>query len=377
MPFRQPYDSYYPAVFKAALEDAGYEVARADDLFTPRPIMLDIQRAILDADLILCEMSEKNPNVFYELGLAHAIGRPAILVSRKEDDIPFDLRHLRVIVYDYTVAGWEGKLRQAITAAARSVEPGHEIWPPALVTQGEPPTSKASLAKSAATLLKEVQSFYAEVLTAPDGEKILELSIDSFRHQDDQVPRRFKDIFERLALPPEALEGLDHMTDLDDRLFLTYRIPFLDVDRLLEYEPSFLAAGLKSESQITVRDYRPVIRGANRTDKWSVALHKKAVADAPDQSLKQYVHDLIEAWRDNRKRYGEFIDFWHLVRFDNKYMRPDQFFAQKRDVAERFCQLYDEVRTHLAPSDYARPYSAGDYIKELMLALKRVSRGGQ
>ena len=101
MPFGRRYDDYYTDIFKPALEVALYGVSRADDLFTPQPIMLDIQKSILEADLILCEMSERNPNVFYELGLAHAIGKPAILVSRKEEDIPFDLRHIRVIVYDY------------------------------------------------------------------------------------------------------------------------------------------------------------------------------------------------------------------------------------------------------------------------------------
>jgi hypothetical protein len=69
MPFKEPYNSYYPAIFRPALESAGYSVSRADDVFTPRPVMLDVQKAILDADLILCEMSERNPNVFYELGL--------------------------------------------------------------------------------------------------------------------------------------------------------------------------------------------------------------------------------------------------------------------------------------------------------------------
>jgi hypothetical protein len=78
-------------------------------------------------------MSERNPNVFYELGLAHAIGKPAILVSRKEEDIPFDLRHIRVVVYDYTMAGWEEKLRESIAAAAGSVTGASEVWPPPIV----------------------------------------------------------------------------------------------------------------------------------------------------------------------------------------------------------------------------------------------------
>lgn len=134
MPFKEPYDSYYPAIFKPGLQAAGYdEVSRSDDLFAPHPIMLDVQRSIVDADLILCDMSERNPNVFYELGLAHAIGKPAILIARKQDDIPFDFRHIRVILYDYSRSGWEEKLRCEITKAAKSVHDEVEVWPPPLI----------------------------------------------------------------------------------------------------------------------------------------------------------------------------------------------------------------------------------------------------
>jgi hypothetical protein len=142
MPFDHPFNSYYPAIFKPALEAVGYNVTRADDLFKPQPIMLDIQESILAADLILCEMSGRNPlcemsgrnpNVFYELGLAHAVGKPAILISRREEDIPFDLRHVRVILYDFTEAGWEAKLRADIEAAAQVVATSNKIWPPSLI----------------------------------------------------------------------------------------------------------------------------------------------------------------------------------------------------------------------------------------------------
>lgn len=137
MPFHEPYDEYYQALFVPALYNAGYKAVRGDDMFTPHPIMLDIQKAICESDLILCEMSERNPNVFYELGLAHAIGKPAILISRKEEDIPFDLRHIRVVIYDYTRPGWEARLLSNITAAAKTIDESKEIWPP--------PISKISL----------------------------------------------------------------------------------------------------------------------------------------------------------------------------------------------------------------------------------------
>ena len=135
MPFQDPYNSYYRAIFKPALEAAGYIVTRADDLFIPRPIMLDIQQSIIEAHLILCEMSGKNPNVFYELGLAHATGRPVILVSRQEEDIPFDLRHVRIMLYDPKRKDWKEHLRTAITAAAKAVEENNDVWPPPLMSQ--------------------------------------------------------------------------------------------------------------------------------------------------------------------------------------------------------------------------------------------------
>ncbi|HYV43359.1 MAG TPA: hypothetical protein VFA20_00800 [Myxococcaceae bacterium] len=137
MPFRQPFDSYYPAIFRPALEAAGFEVRRVDDLYAPRPIMLDIQEGIANSDLVLCEMTGRNPNVFYELGLAHAVGKPAVLVSSAEEDIPFDLRHVRVIQYEPRMAGWEAKLRSDIERAAVAVLSSHTVWPPALVQRSQ------------------------------------------------------------------------------------------------------------------------------------------------------------------------------------------------------------------------------------------------
>lgn len=138
MPFVAPIDGYYEHIFKPALQSAGYKVTRADDLFAPRPIILDIQESIRDADLVLCEMTGKNPNVFYELGLAHALGKSAILLSRREDDIPFDLRHIRVIIYDPNEAGWEQSLRSRITVAAKAARDSTPSWPEPLLPQRDP-----------------------------------------------------------------------------------------------------------------------------------------------------------------------------------------------------------------------------------------------
>jgi SAM-dependent methyltransferase len=138
MPFQNPYNGYYRDIFKPALEEASYQVSRADDVFSARPIMLDIQDSIRAADLLLCDMSGRNPNVFYELGLAHAIGKPTILVSSTEQDIPFDLRHVRVILYDCHQAGWEKSLKEKIFNTAQEVSSASVIWPPPLIADKNP-----------------------------------------------------------------------------------------------------------------------------------------------------------------------------------------------------------------------------------------------
>ncbi|GAI10778.1 unnamed protein product, partial [marine sediment metagenome] len=61
--------------------------------------------------------TEKNPNVFYELGLGHAIGKPIVLISETMEDVPFDLRPLRVILYDKDDPAWGNKLKTSLTTA--------------------------------------------------------------------------------------------------------------------------------------------------------------------------------------------------------------------------------------------------------------------
>ncbi len=76
MPFRGWFDKYYEDIYKPAIEDAGFDSKRADDLYRPGNIVNDIWTYTKEASVILADLTNKNPNVFYELGLAHAITKP-------------------------------------------------------------------------------------------------------------------------------------------------------------------------------------------------------------------------------------------------------------------------------------------------------------
>ncbi len=119
MPFGGWKDKYYQGIFRPAIENAGLEPRRADDLYRPGSIMNHIWAYTQEAKVILADLTGKNPNVFYELGLAHAIAKPVILVSESVEDIPFDLRDLRVIGYDKDDPNWGSLLRERITESIK------------------------------------------------------------------------------------------------------------------------------------------------------------------------------------------------------------------------------------------------------------------
>ncbi|MCY4482640.1 MAG: hypothetical protein OXC12_07180 [Spirochaetaceae bacterium] len=78
---------------------------RADDVFRPGIILQDIINSLLDADLVIAEVTPPNPNVFYELGYAHALAKPTVLLARRGGELPFDISGYRVIFYDDSIGG--------------------------------------------------------------------------------------------------------------------------------------------------------------------------------------------------------------------------------------------------------------------------------
>jgi hypothetical protein len=95
----------------------GLTVRRADDFFTAHAVIQDLWQAIVSARLIVADCTDRNPNVFYEIGLAHTLGKPTILLTQNSEDVPFDLRHLRYFTYQLTPRGmreFETKFKETV-----------------------------------------------------------------------------------------------------------------------------------------------------------------------------------------------------------------------------------------------------------------------
>jgi len=146
MPFGAWFDRYYQEIYVPAIKEAGFEPVRADELFRTGSVMEQIWEQIGKAKLLLADLSDKNANVFYELGLAHAASKPVVFTASNVDDVPFDLRHLRVIIYDIREPEWAPRLRNSIADYLRNAmkEPEKSIPHPfrKLSEEAAQPTSR-------------------------------------------------------------------------------------------------------------------------------------------------------------------------------------------------------------------------------------------
>ena len=107
MPFREPFIRLYEDHIKPILQSVGLRVMKTDDIFTPTAIIDDIWQYINRARLIVVDITGRNSNVFYELGIARTIGKDVIILTQNEEDVPFDLRHLRCFTYIDNQEGWQ------------------------------------------------------------------------------------------------------------------------------------------------------------------------------------------------------------------------------------------------------------------------------
>ena len=98
MPFDVAFNTVYDSIRQAA-DDVGLRCRRADDIWENAAIIQDVVALIDRSRVVVCDCTGRNPNVFYEAGIAHTLGREVILITQSEHDIPFDLRHLRYVKY--------------------------------------------------------------------------------------------------------------------------------------------------------------------------------------------------------------------------------------------------------------------------------------
>ncbi len=114
MPFREEFNDIYKFGIKGAAEDVGAYSERVDEQDYTESMLERIYNQINKADVIVADMTGQNPNVFYEVGYAHALNKIVLLLTQNSNDIPFDLKHRPHIVYGGQIEQLRTKLAQKL-----------------------------------------------------------------------------------------------------------------------------------------------------------------------------------------------------------------------------------------------------------------------
>ncbi|WP_448243455.1 hypothetical protein [Pseudoxanthomonas mexicana] len=121
MPFGAGFAPVHQAIV-AACNDTNRRCLRADDIWEESTIIQDVFNLIFRAHVVIVDFSGKNPNVMYETGIAHTLGKHVIPISQSLDDVPFDIKHHRVLKYLPNTEGMQA-LRSGLAAKLRQVSP--------------------------------------------------------------------------------------------------------------------------------------------------------------------------------------------------------------------------------------------------------------
>jgi hypothetical protein len=121
---RKRSDQVLKHIITGAVEQLNYEVIRADKISEPGIITHQILQHIVDAPLVIADLTERNPNVFYELALRHAIRKPLVQLIKKGELIPFDVAATRIIQFDLQNLDSVDAAKVEIVAQIKSLEAG-------------------------------------------------------------------------------------------------------------------------------------------------------------------------------------------------------------------------------------------------------------
>jgi len=195
MPFDADFEGVFSDLIAAPLMAIGFRVQRADSLLNQQNILADVISGIANADLIIADVTGLNPNVMYELGLAHALGKRTVMITQAIGSLPFDLRPYRANEYstNFTKAM---DLKKTLTAIGEAVVAGTADF-------GNPVQDFAPTAMDATP----------QVQIAPRGTRSPETPARVDKEDDDESDRGELGLIDALELLQHSAENFRETSD--------------------------------------------------------------------------------------------------------------------------------------------------------------------
>lgn len=351
MPFAAEFDDVYEHLIQTPLESAGFEVRRADSLLNQRSVLQDVIRGIADAALIVADVSGLNPNVLYELGLAHALGKRAVMITRNLEELPFDLRPYRA--NEYSIRFNEaGRIAETLTAVGEAVlngsaqfsNPVQDFAPTALVESSQvnvSPTARQSGGTAASEGANDAdeESDGVEDLGLLEYAELLQSAGDASVRVIGQIGESTAAIGDKMNNHTERLGRAQQ--NLGDKGAGVYLKILRDAAKDLDDYSGVLAP-------LNVEFRRSVTTTAEAAT--ALARHRVVESDEDGEALAAEIESIREAEGEMAKAYDSVTEFAASLL---ALPHMDRVFTQS---ARRAAQLVNETAeiTEVAQSEYAR-----------------------
>ncbi|WP_142861259.1 hypothetical protein [Salinigranum halophilum] len=173
---RENSDKFIEHIVEEAVDEFGYETIRADKITNSGSITSQVIQRVVDSDLVIADLSEHNANVFYELAVRHATGKPYIQLIKSSQSIPFDLADFRTIKYGFDVDEAKRASRE-IQDYIRNIDDGK--------SKSDNPISRSAQLQSLTTSDDPIQQNIADIMYGLNelNKKVDDLSESSIRNE--------------------------------------------------------------------------------------------------------------------------------------------------------------------------------------------------
>jgi len=224
---RKRSDQILKHIISPAAEECGYEAMRADHISEPGIITSQVIQHIVDDPLVIADLTDRNPNVFYELAIRHAIKKPLVQIIKKGEAIPFDVAGTRTVHVDHHDLDSVEEAKTEIIKQIKSVEKdATEVDTPIsvaldlqLLRHSDNPEQRSladivqaiSELRSGFLSIEKRLSEFMGPLTPPLVEALSRrsrASIQTHMHRDDLEIHlnTLEQLLSRKSLPPEAIK---------------------------------------------------------------------------------------------------------------------------------------------------------------------------
>jgi hypothetical protein len=232
-PFDQgKYDELYNDVFAPAIAEAGLKPYRVDKDPSATVLIDKIHSEIRAASVCFAEITENNPNVWYELGFSISADKPVVMVSAEErSKFPFDVGHRRIIRYSNRSPSKFAKLKEEITEALRSIERSEQVIQQ--IEEAGDLTEKKGLSPHERVVLATIAAEYSEG----------SLGLGFPRIKSNAVRTGITDLAVVLALRKlrqKAFVEADEGTDENGYAYTLYHLTDIAWDWMMQNESEFV-----------------------------------------------------------------------------------------------------------------------------------------